>query len=260
MKADGDKPFGATALVRAAATKSYYQFVYGGYANGEWSELAPLTNGNWSRGHNPKEKNSLCRKIKPMQKGQWYAFDVTAAGQTIVCRVDSKTLFSWKDNRFSSGKVGIARNARDLCVPQDQSHGARWHRALAGTARPGRASSRAAPGKKGPALIFENRPTLTALGPRFNNKPGLGYVVRLEAGNRYVIELRTTKKGIGYDPYLVVLDPQGKPVAQDDDGGGGLNARIVYRPNAAGDYRIVATCLASVPPGGMPLHLTVKRE
>jgi eukaryotic-like serine/threonine-protein kinase len=43
------------------------------------------------------------------------------------------------------------------------------------------------------------------------------------------------------DPYLVLRDAAGKKLAEDDDSGGGLNARIVFRAEQAGAFRIQAT-------------------
>lgn len=55
-----------------------------------------------------------------------------------------------------------------------------------------------------------------------------------KAGETVTIDMRSSE----FDPYLTLYS-MGQPVtrvAQDDDGGGGLNARIVYRLPADGDY------------------------
>lgn len=44
-----------------------------------------------------------------------------------------------------------------------------------------------------------------------------------------------------FDAYLRLLDSADKVVASDDDGGEGLNARIVFTPPRSGTYRIIAT-------------------
>lgn len=67
--------------------------------------------------------------------------------------------------------------------------------------------------------------------------PHKGYKVKLEAGRLYLLDMTSTK----LDPFLVVEGPDGKVVAQDDDGGGGLNARLFFRPAVAGEYRVIAT-------------------
>jgi predicted Zn finger-like uncharacterized protein len=65
------------------------------------------------------------------------------------------------------------------------------------------------------------------------------YVVQMEAGQTYQIDLVT--RSDGYDPYLHLVDDANQLVAQDDDGGGFPNARIVYRAPRAARYRIHAT-------------------
>jgi hypothetical protein len=50
-----------------------------------------------------------------------------------------------------------------------------------------------------------------------------------------------TPDQLSLDPYLVLTDAAGTKLDQDDDGGGDLNARIVFRAEKSGTYRIVAT-------------------
>jgi hypothetical protein len=68
------------------------------------------------------------------------------------------------------------------------------------------------------------------------------YRVKLAAGTTYVIDMVTPNQP-ALDPYLVLTDATGKQLAEDDDSGGGLNARIVFRPEQAGTFRIVATSI-----------------
>ena len=70
------------------------------------------------------------------------------------------------------------------------------------------------------------------------------YAVNLQAGQTYQIDMiaRELKgKANSFDPYLYLLDDQKKVLAEDNDGGGEPNARIVYRAERTGDYRIIAT-------------------
>ena len=46
-----------------------------------------------------------------------------------------------------------------------------------------------------------------------------------------------------FDAYLYLIGPDGTVLAQDDDGGEGLNSRIIHAANKAGEYRIIATSL-----------------
>ncbi len=69
------------------------------------------------------------------------------------------------------------------------------------------------------------------------------YPVKLKAGTAYVIDLAHDPKDLKTDPYLYLEDDSKKVVAQDDDSGGDLNARISYTPKQDGEYRVIATTL-----------------
>jgi hypothetical protein len=69
------------------------------------------------------------------------------------------------------------------------------------------------------------------------------YTYQMEAGKHYRIDLVTKTEGL--DPYLRLEDPNGKVVAQDDDGGGFPNARIYYKATVTGDYKIICTTYAA---------------
>jgi hypothetical protein len=66
------------------------------------------------------------------------------------------------------------------------------------------------------------------------------YQVKFEAGKTYVIDM-TSADQKALDPYLLLLDPKGALVAEDDDGGEGLNSRITYTPSVSGTFRIGAS-------------------
>jgi hypothetical protein len=61
--------------------------------------------------------------------------------------------------------------------------------------------------------------------------------VRLTAGRVYQIDLRSSE----FDPYLRLEDSGRKRLAEDDDSGGQLNARLEFQAPATGPYRIVVT-------------------
>jgi serine protease Do len=63
------------------------------------------------------------------------------------------------------------------------------------------------------------------------------HVVTLRAGVTYTIDLRSAD----FDAYLVLADDDGRILAEDDDSGGGLDARIVFRAPYTGDYEIYTT-------------------
>jgi hypothetical protein len=84
---------------------------------------------------------------------------------------------------------------------------------------------------------------LTKADDKVDGKPAKVYAVKLVKDKKYQIDLMHLKKK-GGDPYLVLKDSTGKELARDDDGGGGLNARIVFTCPEDGLYRIVCTSFA----------------
>jgi hypothetical protein len=63
------------------------------------------------------------------------------------------------------------------------------------------------------------------------------HTVKLEQGRRYQLDMMSK----AFDAYLFLEDAAGNVVAEDDDSGEGLNARIVFRPVKTDTYRIIAT-------------------
>ena len=72
------------------------------------------------------------------------------------------------------------------------------------------------------------------------------WFVDVRAGARLVVDMRSPD----LDSYLVVLDPEGKVVGSDDDGGGGRDAELPLRASAAGRYTILATSYGDDPSTG----------
>jgi hypothetical protein len=70
------------------------------------------------------------------------------------------------------------------------------------------------------------------------------FTVTLTAGMQYQIDM-VRPPGTPLDPYLRLEDSNGRHLAIDDDSGGNLNARIIFRATQTGNYRIVATALNS---------------
>jgi serralysin len=66
------------------------------------------------------------------------------------------------------------------------------------------------------------------------------YTVTLVAGQTYMISLRGGEAGQITDPYLSITNALGIEVANDDDGGTGINSMISYTPSVTGTYKIVA--------------------
>lgn len=61
--------------------------------------------------------------------------------------------------------------------------------------------------------------------------------VNLQQGKTYII----TMDSDDFDAYLRVESAAGALLAEDDDSGGDLNAKIVFRPAATGMHRVIAT-------------------
>lgn len=79
------------------------------------------------------------------------------------------------------------------------------------------------------------------------------YLFRFFPGRTYVIDHMAR-----FDAYLRLEDQNGKQLGADDDGGTGLNSRLVFRPQAAGIYRVIPTSLG----GGIvgPFTLTIREQ
>jgi hypothetical protein len=103
----------------------------------------------------------------------------------------------------------------------------------------------AAPPEKGAAGKAESPPLkidgeLTADTPKDavrKNSHAKIHRIKLAASKSYQIDMRSNQ----IDSYLRLEDPAGKQVAEDDDGGGFPNARIVYKAATDGVYKVIAT-------------------
>jgi serine protease Do len=76
----------------------------------------------------------------------------------------------------------------------------------------------------------------------FKMTPGATYTIDLISNN--------SKK---LDPYLRLEDSKGKQLAEDDDGAGNQNSRIVFRPSRVDEYRIIVTSCDPGQTGGYKL-------
>ncbi|MFO0966341.1 MAG: PPC domain-containing protein [Gemmataceae bacterium] len=83
--------------------------------------------------------------------------------------------------------------------------------------------------------------------------PSKTFQVKLEAGKSYRIAMNAAA-GTDLDCFLVLQDKDGKQLAFDDDGGGGLNSLIEFTPKAAGVYKVFAAALDGA--GGFTLKIT----
>ena len=71
-------------------------------------------------------------------------------------------------------------------------------------------------------------------------------------GQRILVEMDSAE----FDPYLILLSPQGQDIAQDDDGGGNLNARLSFTLPEDGTYTILANSYSPRETGAFELSLS----
>jgi hypothetical protein len=77
------------------------------------------------------------------------------------------------------------------------------------------------------------------------------YTHKLVQGHTYTIDLTSTD----IDSYLYLENPEGKVVAEDDDGGGFPNARITYKAPTTGNYKLIATSFKAGETGDFTLSI-----
>lgn len=75
--------------------------------------------------------------------------------------------------------------------------------------------------------------------------------VKMQAGKTYRIDLKSK----AFDAYLYLYDAGGTELANDDDGGDGLNSRITHKAAADGTYRITASSLGMRGVGAFTLEI-----
>jgi thiol-disulfide isomerase/thioredoxin len=80
------------------------------------------------------------------------------------------------------------------------------------------------------------------------------YKVRLQKDKTYQIDLMSKD----FDAYLLLKSGDGTMLAEDDDGGGGLNSRIVFTPRETAEYHVVATTEPRQATGEFTLVVGVK--
>jgi S1-C subfamily serine protease len=71
-------------------------------------------------------------------------------------------------------------------------------------------------------------------------QPHQAVSVPMVAGRGYIIDLTNPNRD-GYDPYLLLEDPAGAVIAEDDDSGGELNSRIRVTAANTGPHRVIVT-------------------
>jgi tetratricopeptide (TPR) repeat protein len=187
----------------------------------------------------------------------------TPGGQSITPTVAGKVHFAIDDGYVSMAKLNVESEGGDGGVTVAHTLDLSLIRVAGNTA--GIAATPVAPVPsaavaKGKVLL-QSVLALTVKDPvNCPGRQGCFYKVRpveFTAGKTYIIEMDQAGPS-NLDPYLVLVNPSGQVVAQDDDGGGFPNARIVYRSPATGTFRIYATSFAPRTTG--TFRLTVSEE
>ena len=70
------------------------------------------------------------------------------------------------------------------------------------------------------------------------------YAIKLEAGKTYQLDCKSD-----WDNWLRLEDAKGKQLAEDDDSGGGTDARIIFECKTAGEYRVIVTSFEAATTG-----------
>jgi serine protease Do len=94
-------------------------------------------------------------------------------------------------------------------------------------------------GKKFESLDVNGKLESTDTPDKVRKTPCKVYRVHFTKGKIYQIDLISSD----FDAFLRLEDSKGEQVAEDDDSGGGLNARIIYQAPKSGDYKVIATNL-----------------
>lgn len=120
--------------------------------------------------------------------------------------------------------------------------------------------------KKGPVYVLSKEDRLHPSDPKAPGSPGptKTYQVNLKQGKTYHIEMN--REGPSkLNPYLRVLDSQGKELAKKYHPAGNLNVRLDFTPSHTGQYRVQAATnpkgpLGSLGPEGGGYRLTVREK
>jgi hypothetical protein len=209
----------------------------------------------------PKDKEDTLDKHRTDAPAQWYTYRMRK-GKAYVIECDSKEIDSFLRLEDERGQE-LARdddgagypNARIVFRPQRTA----TYKVIVST------YGKEAEGKEfgnygsytltirlagGGGLAFKNgkaekQDQLAQTDPRDTVRQNMyakKYTISFKAGKTYQIDMVSNEGNPAVlDPYLRLEDAQGQQLAQDDDGGGFPNARIVFNCTQTGAYRIICT-------------------
>jgi Trypsin-like peptidase domain len=110
--------------------------------------------------------------------------------------------------------------------------------------------------EKKDSLTKDNDATIPSPKDKTENAYFKAYAYRMKAGHTYTLDLISgDKTGKKLDTFLRLETPDGKLIAEDDDGGGFPNARIVHKALRDADYKLVATSFEPGQTGAFTLKI-----
>jgi serine/threonine protein kinase len=192
-----------------------------------------------------------CRE-SPVMPGKWFTIDVIAVRNQIVIKIDGKQTAAYEEKQlFAVGYLvleqGDAQTALDFESIELRVMGVDAKvPGMAAATNPLPPPDPKSPPNPGPGankILVNLKGALNAKDPPdFDNQGKIRgrlkiHPIQLTAGKTYVIALNST----AFDAYLRLQNQAGKTVAEDDDSGGNLNARITFRCTESGAYRIIAS-------------------
>jgi peroxiredoxin len=107
-------------------------------------------------------------------------------------------------------------------------------------------------GKKDKDIRIEGKLTSTDPRDKIRNTASQIHAIPMKAGNVYTIDMVSSE----FDSFLRLEDNAGKQLAEDDDSGGNLNARIIFPCRKDGEYKVI--CCAFAESGVGNYVLTIK--
>lgn len=145
-------------------------------------------------------------------------------------------------------RIGGKEITENVHVPVD-TYRQTWDKLVKGESWGGALGSVDVVRSAGGKLVFEKKDSLvkedaTIPSPSDANKISYFKIFnfRMKPGHTYTLDLTSgDKSGKKLDTYLRLQTPEGKTVAEDDDGGGFPHSRIVYKAIREGDYKVIAT-------------------
>jgi hypothetical protein len=141
-------------------------------------------------------------------------------------------------------RIGGARIDENVHVPVDAFNRS-WDRLVRGDRWGGAlGSTQPVTPTRGGKIVFEKSDKLTSMDPKDVNRSGSFFKVydfRMSPLTDYTLDMTGGNPKKPFDPYLRLEDASGKFITDDDDGGGNMNARIVFRPAREDTYRIIVS-------------------